>query len=135
MTPEHPFDLTINTNRAVFDYIRNLSAHSDIVEPLVAAVKPLGDVQIFTPEKPGGYRYYAVSTKGIIFAFAIGTRTIAFRLDNRMWERAVATGAKDFSICGTDWVSFEPFRCDWPKIDFEFWALKAYVYAGETASS
>jgi len=132
MTEQHPFDLTNQENRAVFEYIKNLSAHSDLVEPLVEAVKPLGDVQIFTPERPGGYGYYTVSTRGIIFGFVIGTQCeVYFRLDPIMKQRALATGGIDFSECGPNWVTFKIFRGDWPEPDLEFWARKAYVYIRE----
>jgi hypothetical protein len=132
MSENHPFDLTVDSNRKVFEHINKLSAHSDIVEPLLVAVKPLGDVQIFTPDRPNGYGYYAVSTKGIIFGFAIGMETIAFRLDSRMKQVALLTGGVDYPKCGPDWTWIEPFRCDWPKPDWEFWARKAYVYARES---
>jgi len=39
---------------------------------------------------------------------------------------AIETGGKPFPECGDDWVRFLPFRGDYPKIDFDFWALKAY---------
>jgi tetrahydromethanopterin S-methyltransferase subunit B len=132
MTPSHPFDLTIATNRAVFEYIKKLCAHPDLVEPLIAAVKPLGDVQISYPNSED-CSSVAVSTNGIIFGFAIGMRSIMFRLDNQMKERALATGGTAYSECGPEWVAFEPFRCDWPRVDFEFWARKACVFVRETA--
>jgi len=124
-----PFDPAIETNRLVFNYIKNLHAHSDIVIPLIESVKPLGDVQIFSPEI---YRYLTVSTQGIIFGFAVEMDTIAFRLSKQMKEIALETGAKAFPECGADWVNLLPFRGDWPKIDFEFWALKAYVNIRES---
>ena len=116
-------------NRTVFSHIKDLHAHSDIIEPLIAAVKPLGDVQIFSPDS---YRYLTVSTQRIIFGFAIGMNTIAFRLNERMKARAVETGGKPFPECGEDWVRFLPFQGDYPKIDFDFWALKAYVSVRES---
>ena len=128
MKQDYPFDPAADANRAVFEYIRKFGAHSDLVELLIPALKPLGDIQTFSP---GSYGYFAVSTKGIIIAFVIGTDTIAFRLDNRMKERAIATGGNAFPECGDGWVAFEPFRPDWPRVDFEFWARKAYVFVRE----
>jgi hypothetical protein len=57
--------------------------------------------------------------------------TIGFRLDERMKSRALASGGTLFPECGPDWVSFTLFRDDWPGIDLEFWARKAYVAARE----
>ena len=130
MTLSIPVELRTDTNRAVLAHVEEKSAHSDIADVLAAAVKPLGDVQLFCPDWQG-YRYVVASTKSAVFGFAIGMDTIAFRLDEGLRSRALATGASAYSACGPDWVSFIPFRDDWPKIDFEFWALKAYVYTRE----
>ena len=75
-----------------------------------------------------------VSTKGIIFAVAIGMNVVAFRLDERMKTRALASGGAPYPECGDEWVAFTLFRDDWPKIDLEFWARKAYVAARELES-
>jgi hypothetical protein len=48
-----------------------------------------------------------------------------------MKTRALASGAAPYLGCGDQWVSFTLFRDDWPKVDLEFWARKAYVAARE----
>ena len=128
-----PAPLLNRINAPVLAHVKDLSAHSDITEPLLTAVKPLGDVQVFCPDAHK-YRYVVVSTNGIIFGLAVGMNTIAFRLDPRMKLRALATGAKAYPECGEDWVSVLPLGsdADWPAVDLRFWALKAYVYARET---
>jgi len=128
-----PATLINRINAPVLAHVKNLSAHSDIAEPLLAAVKPLGDVQSFCPE-PSAYRYLVVSTNGIIFGLALGMNTLAFRLDARMKLRALATGAKAYPECGENWVSVLPLGndADWPAVDLRFWALKAYAHARET---
>ncbi len=130
MVQSIPVELMVGANRAVLAHVEGKSAHSDIVDVLAAAVKPLGDVQLFCPDWQQ-YRYVVASTKGVIFGCALGMDTIAFRLDERLKTRALTTGASDYPACGQDWVCFIPFRTDWPKIDFEFWALKAYVHGRE----
>ena len=125
-----PRDLETILNRRVLRHIEGLSAHSDVVEALATALKPLGDVQWFCPD-PQAYRYVVASTGGIIFAVALGMNTIGFRLDERMRSRALASGGVTFPECGPEWVSFTLFRDDWPRIDLEFWARKAYVAARE----
>lgn len=88
---------------------------------------------VFCPN-PEAYRYVVVSTNGIIFGFAVGMSTIAFRLDARMKLRALTTGARAYPECGEDWVSVLPLGddADWPAVDLRFWALKAYVHARAT---
>ena len=96
---------------------------------LIKSMKPCGDVQIFEPDS---YRYLTVSTQKIIISFSIEMDTIAFRLNEKMKAIAIETGGKPFPECGEDWIKFLPFRSDWPKIDFEFWALKAYLNIRES---
>src|SRR5476649_2939756 len=104
MAQRIPRELMTETNRAVFAHIEEKSAHSDIANVLAAAVKPLGDVRLFCPDWEQ-FRYVAASTKKVIFGFAIGMHTVAFRLDERLKSRALATGATAYPACGSDWVS------------------------------
>jgi hypothetical protein len=73
----------------------------------------------------------AVSTKSVVFGFAEGMRTVAFRLDEHFKQRALLTGGVALPACGPEWAGFEVFRNDWPKVDLEFWARKAYVFVRE----
>jgi hypothetical protein len=131
MTQSIPTYLINSTNSLVLAHVKEKSAHSDVADALIEAVKPLGDIQMFCPD-PNEYRYVIVSTNGVIFGFSIGMNTIAFRLDERLKSRALVTGGMACPECGDDWVSFILFRNDWPKIDRQFWALKAYDHARET---
>lgn len=133
MAQNIPAPLINHLNAPVLAHLKDLSTHSDVAESFLAAVKPLGDVQVFCPD-PLAYRYLLASTNGIIFGFAVGMDTIAFRLDARMKPRALATGAAACPACGKDWVAVLPLGSggDWPAVDLQFWALKAYVYARET---
>ena len=130
MAQNVPVELQTSINRQVLDHVEGLSAHSDVADALRAALKPLGDVQIFCPDWQQ-YRYVIASTKGIIFAVAVGMNTTGFRLDERMKARALASGAVPYAECSAQWVSFTLFRDDWPKVDIDFWARKAYVAARE----
>src|SRR5712691_254052 len=126
MVQDIPRDLETLRNRPVLRHIKGLSAHSDVVDALATALKPLGDVQRFSPD-PAAYRYEVASTRGVIFAVALGMNTTGFRLDKRMKSRALASGGATFPECGPEWVSFTLFRADWPRMDLDFWARKAYV--------
>ena len=120
--------LSRDINRRVLSHVADKHAHPDLAEILRTAVRPLGAVDVFCPDWPT-YHYVVASTRHVIFAFAIGTNTIAFRLDPEYYARALTTGASAYPAGGEDWVSFAPFRDNWPRPDFEFWARKAYVYA------
>ena len=125
-----PADLAISINDRVLTHIQDLSAHSDIADVLLEAVHPLGDVQVFCPDY-AQYRYVLASTKRIVFGFAVGMDTVAFRLDERMKHRALGTGGITYPECGEEWVAVVHHLpdSDWPAVDVRFWARHAYVYA------
>jgi hypothetical protein len=123
-------------NARVLSYLDGRSAHSDCAEILADAVRPLGDVQLFCPD-PSAYRYVTASTKGLVFGFALGMGTVAFRLDERMRARAIETGGEPLPECGDEWVAVVRGRPDddWPSVDVRFWARKAYEHARSTATA
>ena len=130
MTKAIPPEFTSAVNQKVLAHLDGKSAHSDIAQVLMEAVKPLGDVQLFCPNWHD-FRYVVASTKGVIFGFAIGMNTVAFRLDEKMKDRALLTGGTAYADCGDDWaaVVHQGQDSDWPAVDVTFWARKAYVYA------
>jgi len=132
MSQSVPPALVNAVNAVVLRHVERLSAHSDIVDVLRSAVKPLGDVQLFCPDWQT-YRYVVASTKGVIFGLAVGTDTIAFRLNPKMKSRALLTGAEPYPECGDDWLAVVHHQpdSDWPAVDVRFWAQKAYVHARE----
>ena len=130
MTHPIPAELETSLNRPVLDHLDGRSAHSDLGTALRAAVKPLGDVQLFSPHWEA-CRYVLAATKGVVFAHAQGMNTIGVRLDERMHARALVSGGQPCAKCGPGWVSFMLFRDDWPQVDLEFWVRKAYVPARE----
>jgi hypothetical protein len=129
-----PENLSNQANKRILDFIRNFSAHSDVTEALLRSVKPLGDVQWYCPD-PSQYRYFLVSTRTIIFGFAMGMNIVAFRLNAPFNERAVGSGGRAIPELGKEWIGFTLFRDDWPEVDLSFWARKAYVYARETKTA
>jgi hypothetical protein len=126
MKQEVPNSFSNKWNKGVFDFLQKYSAHSDVAEILIKATKKLGDVQSFCPD-PSEFRYVVVSTKGVIFGFAIGMELIAFRLCPVFQKRAIETGGERISGLGEEWVGFTLFRADWPEVDSVFWARQAYV--------
>jgi len=126
-----PDALRNSVNEAVLNHVGSKSAHSDVGDALIRAVKPLGDAQRFCPN-PAQCRYLVVSTQDIVFAFAVGMNVIAFRLDPVLKGRALRSGADDIPELGSSWASFALFRNDWPDVDLTFWARKAYLFARET---
>jgi hypothetical protein len=125
-----PPALANDRNRRVLAKIVETSVHSDLSDLLQSAVKPLEEVQLYCPDLPK-HHYVVASTRHVIFGFAIARSTLAFRLDQRLRQRALASGGAAFPACGRDWVTFKPFRDGQPSTDFRFWALKAYDYARE----
>jgi hypothetical protein len=132
MPPENPINLANAENRAVYEYLKAFHAHPELSELLInSTTKPCGDIQVFYQARPDDCGPCIVSTKGIIIGFAIGMNIIAFRAGRNMMDIALATGGSAFPECGPNWMAFKPFRGGWPKVDLEFWALKAYVFVRE----
>ena len=65
MTKIIPPELANELNRVVLAHVEKKSAHSDIAAALLAAIKPLGEVQLFCPDWQQ-YRYVVAATKGIV---------------------------------------------------------------------
>ena len=127
-----PPTLANDLNRRVLARLAEKTVPADLSDLLQSAVKPLDEVQLYCPDLPK-YHYVVASTRHVIFGFAIARNTLAFRLDPRCRTQAVANGGAAFPACGRDWVRFTPLPDDQPRIDFRFWALKAYGYAREIA--
>ena len=116
-------------NRDVFKYLSDTSAHGDVAEALLNACHSLGDSHHYCPD-PQQYLYVIVYTRDTVFGFATGMSKVAFRLNKELEARALATGAEKI-VELEGWVSFELFRNDWPSVDLQFWALKAYAQVRE----
>lgn len=115
-------------NRAVLAVLHDKSAHSDVGSIFLAATRPLGDVQVYCPDW-SNCRFVVAATQTVVFGGALGMSLVAFRLDEKMKARALATGGESWPEAGPAWVTFQLFRYDWPRVDVEFWARQAYVCA------
>jgi hypothetical protein len=132
MSRENPIDLENTENKVVYEYLKAFHAHPDLSELLIkAATKSCGDIQVSYQERADDYGPCMVSTDGIIIGFAIGMNSIAFKAGEKMLPIANSTGGEACPECGPNWMAFKPFRGDWPKVDLEFWVLKAYVFERE----
>jgi hypothetical protein len=129
---KNPINLEKTENKVVYEHLKAFHAHTDLSDLLIkAATKPCGDIQVSYQERVNGSGPCMVSTNGIIIGFAIGMDLIAFRAGEKMLPIAIATGGEAYPECGPNWMAFKPFRGGWPKVDLEFWALKAYVFERE----
>ncbi len=50
--------------------------------------------------------------RGVLFAMARGTSTLALRLAGTDRAAAIESGGRDFTEAGPDWVAFEAWRVD-----------------------
>jgi hypothetical protein len=112
--------------RNLLKHLDSLSAHSDLGEALLKSANELGEYQIIG----GGLSCKALVlvANNLPFAFAEGMNEIHFRLNPSMIKIAKETGSS-LSFAGNDWVSFRPFRSDYPSMDLKFWSRKSYYYA------
>jgi len=129
-----PEGLNREINSTVLTCLSGHSAHSDVTEALMIAIAPLGDAKTFCPDS-SNYQYLAVYANDTIFAYAINLQTVAFRLSPTFKHRAIKTGGETLENLENGWVAFDIFRSDWPEVDIEFWARKAYLFALELDDS
>ena len=123
-----PDKLNTENNRLVLEHISGLSAHSDIAEALEIAIAPLGAALTYCPD-PANYRYLIAYAQEIVFSYAVGMNTVAFRLSPDFKHKAISTGGEAVDSIGNEWVAFDLFRSDWPEVDVKFWVRKAYLFA------
>ncbi|MDH3629709.1 MAG: hypothetical protein OER98_01205 [Gammaproteobacteria bacterium] len=130
MTKLQPLPASVHNdkNHNILIYLQGKSAHSDLVDVLVEAAAPLGDVQLYSSE-PANYGYVVLATQDVVFAVTYGMSLVGFRLDEAFKRRALETGGFDATEIGPDWVAFELFRTNYPAVDLRFWARKAYLIA------
>lgn len=130
MTKLQPIPASVHNdkNHNVLIYLQGKSAHPDLVDVFVEASAPLGDTQLYSSE-PANYGYVVLATHGVVFAVAHGMSLVGFRLDEAFKRRALETGGFDATEIGPDWVAFELFRTNYPAVDLQFWARKAYLIA------
>ena len=64
----------------------------------------------------------------MIFCGAAGMDATYWRLRPSDASVALQSGAESATI-GAEWVKILSFRCDWPRPDLAFWALRAYDFA------
>ena len=93
-------------NEDVFAYLKGMSAHSDIVEPLCKAVKSLPGVEFHCSDRQR-YGYVVASVKGTVFGAAAGMQGLYLRLSPEDEGAAVARGARSTSLLGSGWIFLE----------------------------
>lgn len=76
-----------------------------------------------------------VAKNGIIFAVAIGTSSLKFRLSASDAEQAYELGGQADNGLGKKWVAFDAWQSDLPTRqwigDLKFWCEQAYHHASE----
>ena len=79
----------------------------------------------------GAYGVPVLADRGVIFALARGTSSIAFRLPEPERSEARTAGGKDFPEPGDDWISVEAWRTDEDLM--ARWCRAAHAYANTIA--
>lgn len=123
-----PSAIDVAANRAVLEFVRDLSTHSDVWEKLWGALEPLDDVEAFCPD-PANYRYVVAYVGSRIFAFAVGMSNIYVRLDSADRSRALARGARFDDVPDGTWVYFQLWQGAGRGVEFSEFVERAYEYA------
>ncbi len=99
----------IAANRQILAHLDKTSpsAHDDVASALVNSAKELRGVQHYCPN-PSSYAWQCLHTKDhVIFAFATGMNTVAFRLPASSIKSAMEAGGIQASDLGADWIEWQ----------------------------
>lgn len=91
------------SDRTVLQYLRGMSAHSDIVEVLWKSTRAFPDATLYSPD-PARFAWVIAHTDGRVFAFAIGMHGIAVRLAPDDGDAAQAEGAEPVTGLDAWWL-------------------------------
>ncbi len=100
-----PAELQNTQNKSVLAYLRPLSCHGDIIEPIYAVMKKQPEVKFFCPD-PRNFKYCFWYVDTSIFAFAQGMQHIGLLLPAALQSEAIACGALKTNDVGGDWFLF-----------------------------
>ena len=100
-----PAELQNTQNKSVLAYLRPLSCHGDIIEPIYAVVKKQPEVKFFCPD-PRNFKYCFWYVDTSIFAFAQGMQHIGLLLPAALQSKAIASGALKTNDVAGDWFLF-----------------------------
>lgn len=115
-------------NADVFAYLAGLSAHSDIVTPLLAAVKPLPGVEVHCSNRER-FGYVIAWVAGRVFAFAAGMHGVALRLPPADAATARARGGSAVQGLGPEWVHLPLFGDGGFSAELNEYAQRAFAQA------
>jgi hypothetical protein len=121
-------------NADVFAYLAGLSAHSDIVTPLLAAVEPLPGVEAHCANRER-FGYVVAWVAGRVFAFAAGMQGVALRLPLAEAATARTRGGSAIEGLGPDWVQLPLFGDGGLSAELNDYAQRAFAYAQVPASA
>ena len=101
-------------NETMINFLKQYqpSAHTDMVDLLVKSSELLPDVQFYCPDTDNHAYYVGHTSKGVMFAAAIGLSALMYRLPKSAMSGALVKGGEILKEVGDNWVSFNPF---WPE--------------------
>ena len=102
------------------------SAHSDVGNDLLSAVRAEGGEWLAFSPSWGSCRYVAIVRSGQVCALAHGQQTACFRVRAEAQADAIALGGRIRPELGEGWLSFEMYFRTKPAPDLRAWMRAAY---------
>jgi len=115
-------------NEGVFAYLDGLSAHSDIVTPLLAALEPLAGVEVHCPDRER-FGYVIAAVAGRVFAFAAGMQGVALRLPPADAAAARTRGGSAVQGLDPEWTLLPLFGDGGFAGQLDEYARRAFAHA------
>src|SRR5690554_600049 len=92
MEIEVPSGINNHKNKSVLAFLRPLSCHGDIIEPIYSFLKREKEVKFFCPD-PQNFKYCFWYVENSIFAFGSGMQHIGLLLPAKFGVEAISRGA------------------------------------------
>jgi|GEM_PF-3586097 len=105
MELEVPSELENNKNKSVLAFLKPLSCHGDIIEPIYGLLKREKEVKFFCPD-PKNFKYCFWYIENSIFAFGSGMQNIGLLLPANFGVEAISSGAIESKNLGINWFLF-----------------------------
>ena len=123
-----PNNLRNISNAPVLEYLRGLSAHSDIAIPLIAAAREHNGAKIYCSDVDN-FGHVFIYSNDCIFGFAAGMHGISLRTAPVLHGELIQLGAKKIESLGPDWLFFELFGKPYFEPKIGYLVSAAYSYA------
>ena len=136
---ESKFSHPANSTIVRFIEEKQPSAHSDVTEEMLIALKNIPLAHSYCPDRERFSYELLYTDAGIIFALALGQAGILFKIPDSLIESAIADGARKYAPLDSNWLLFDPFVVEKSTVQsreiIKRWCNESFAYAITTGAT